>query len=498
MFIKQVRFLLFLFVYFSIFPMAAFLEKEIVVVIPSYNNKLWFDRNLGSVINQKYQNFRIIYVDDASEDGTAQLVTDYIKEHHFESKFTLIANTVRHGQLFNRYLAIHACPDDAIVFLLDGDDWLINDQVLAYINRVYTESNVLLTVGNACKSSNGQKIGHRDYTDQEIEQIGFRQLGFRGVHPRTFYAGLFKRISLEDLMHHGKFLMVATDVAFMLPMFEMARDQYAYINDLLYVYNDQNPINLYKSHFEHQIYYDLITRNRKHYEKLPENFTFERPQKKDAYTLSQVVFMQEEVAMQGFLKEQMNHGIEFDTCIKIGNGDPYRSKRYKDYFKLFQILDIGYPLNQIYHFRFNFKERLLKALDQCSSDYILIGTQAIFDDYAINLKDVIEKLEATQAFGILLGNADTEYLKQYSYNLTPYQGYQVYISNLWMFRQVFKEMSDCSGMLLRTSDCRALLKNLEIFHPNYFTLLAASNSLLPADSIVLIAQTEKKELPFNE
>jgi hypothetical protein len=208
--------------------------------------------------------------------------------------------------------------------------------------------------------------------------------------------------------------------------------------------------------------------------------------------------MQEEVAMQGFLKEQMNHGIEFDTCIKIGNGDPYRSKRYKDYFKVFQILDIGYPLNQIYHFRFNFKERLLKALDQCSSDYILIGTQAIFDDYAINLKDVIEKLEATQAFGILLGNADTEYLKQYSYNLTPYQGYQVYISNLWMFRQVFKEMSDCSGMLLRTSDCRALLKNLEIFHPNYFTLLAASNSLLPADSIVLIAQTEKKELPFNE
>ena len=498
MFIRKLRLLLFLFVYFSIFPMVAFLEKEIVVVIPSYNNKLWLERNLGSVFDQKYQNYTVVYVDDASEDGTADLVADYVKKRGMQDTFKLIRNQMRHGQLFNRYLAIHGCPDDAIIVLLDGDDWFINDQVLSYLNKIYSQTNVLLTIGNACKSSSGQKIGYRDYTDQEIEQIGFRQLGFRGVHPRTFYAGLFKRIKLEDLMHHGKFLMVATDVAFMLPMFEMARDQYAYIHDLLYVYNDQNPINLYKSHFEHQIYYDLITRNRKHYEKLPENFTFERTQKKDAYTLSQVVFMQEEVAMQEFLKKQIDNGIEFDTCIKIGNGDPYRSKRYKDYFKLFQILDIGYPLNQIYHFRFNFKERLLKALEQCSSEYVLLATQDIFKDSSIDFNHSIERLEATQAFGILLGNANQEYLKANSYNLTPDKDYQLYISNLWMFRQAFKEMSDCYGMVLRLSDCKELIKNLEIFHPNYFTLLAASNSHLPSDALFLIPHLQNKELPFNE
>lgn len=498
MFIKKLRLLLFLFVYFSIFPVVAFLEKEIVVVIPSYNNKLWLERNLGSVFDQKYQNYTVVYVDDASEDGTAYLVADYVQKRGMQHKLKLIKNQIRHGQLFNRYLAIHGCPDHAIIVLLDGDDWLINDQVLAYINRVYSQRNVLLTVGNACKSSSGQKIGHRDYTDQEIEQIGFRQLGFRGVHPRTFYAGLFKKIKLEDLMHHGKFLMVATDVAFMLPMFEMARDQYAYIHDLLYVYNDQNPINLYKSHFEHQIYYDLITRNRKPYAKLPENFTFEALEQKESCALSQVVFMQEEVAMQEFLKEQMHYGIEFDTCIKIGNGDPYRSKRYKDYFKVFQILDIGYPLNQIYHFRFNFKERLLKALDQCSSEYILIGTHEIFDNSSIDFNHLIKQLEATQAFGILLGNPDQEYLKGNSYNLAFGRDYQLYISNLWMFRQAFKEMSDCYGMVLRLSDCKELIKNLEIFHPNYFTLLAASNSYLPSDALFLIPHLQNKELPFNE
>src|SRR3989304_6153185 len=49
---------------------ANFNEKPIVVVIPSYNNKQWYQKNLDSVLTQNYHNFRIIFIDDASPDGT--------------------------------------------------------------------------------------------------------------------------------------------------------------------------------------------------------------------------------------------------------------------------------------------------------------------------------------------------------------------------------------------------------------------------------------------
>ena len=45
-------------------------HKPFVVIVPSYNNSEWVERNLRSIFEQKYDNFRVIYIDDASTDGT--------------------------------------------------------------------------------------------------------------------------------------------------------------------------------------------------------------------------------------------------------------------------------------------------------------------------------------------------------------------------------------------------------------------------------------------
>ena len=53
-------------------------EKEIVVVIPSYNNEQWYERNLQSILEQNYANFRIIYVNDCSQDRTGECVEKWV------------------------------------------------------------------------------------------------------------------------------------------------------------------------------------------------------------------------------------------------------------------------------------------------------------------------------------------------------------------------------------------------------------------------------------
>ena len=63
-------------------------------------------------------------------------------------------------------------------------------------------------------------------------------------HLRTFYAGLFKKISQEDLLHDGAFYSMTWDMAIMLPMVEMASEGHVhFIPDVLYIYNHANPLS---------------------------------------------------------------------------------------------------------------------------------------------------------------------------------------------------------------------------------------------------------------
>ena len=60
-------------------------QKNFVIVITSYNNAEWCVKNLETIFFQKnpdntsfYQNYRVIIVDDASNDGNAEYIEQYI------------------------------------------------------------------------------------------------------------------------------------------------------------------------------------------------------------------------------------------------------------------------------------------------------------------------------------------------------------------------------------------------------------------------------------
>src|SRR3989304_7228452 len=103
--------------------------KKIVVVIPSYKNENWCDKNLQSVFSQNYLNFRVLYTNDCSPDGTAQLVQRFIDNYNISDKIKFINNSERLGAMHNLYNMIHSCEDDEIVVTLDGDDMLAHTHV---------------------------------------------------------------------------------------------------------------------------------------------------------------------------------------------------------------------------------------------------------------------------------------------------------------------------------------------------------------------------------
>ena len=245
-------------------------ELPMVLVIPSYNNEKWLEKNLHSALHQNYSNYRILYVDDHSTDSTKISVEQYLKdlnidyivldfedtipdinittrafselvnqEQHF---FTLIHNKKRSGALANLYRMIHSCHDQEIIVSLDGDDWLAHDNVLKMLDEIYQSKEIWFTHGTLKEYPWGHVAWSEPIPEDIIQKNGYRERKCPS-HLRTFYTWLFKKIQLEDFLYEGEFIAMAWDMAIMFPLAEMAAERHAFIKDILYIYNMSNPIN---------------------------------------------------------------------------------------------------------------------------------------------------------------------------------------------------------------------------------------------------------------
>jgi glycosyltransferase involved in cell wall biosynthesis len=255
---------------FTVFKNYAY-ERPLVVIIPSYKNAAYYERNLSSVFSQKYDNYRVIYIDDCSPDNTGALVEKYIKRHRQTARVTLIKNPERHGALYNIYHAIHSCKDDEITVTLDGDDWFAHDHVLTRINKAYADGTTWMTYGNHERfPRNGNSIC-APIPEQIRVANNYRHYKWVTSHLRTCYAWLFKKIKIEDLQDNGQFLPVTGDLALMFPLLEMASSHVTFIPDVLYIYNMETPLNDFKERWAQQQHYENFIRSKVPYQPLDSN-----------------------------------------------------------------------------------------------------------------------------------------------------------------------------------------------------------------------------------
>jgi glycosyltransferase involved in cell wall biosynthesis len=237
-------------------------EKPIVVIIPSFNNKDWYKNNIDSVLVQKYKNYHVIYIDDASPDGTGALVDKYIKEKKLEDKITLIKNKKRLLAMENLYNAIHSCDDRVIIATLDGDDWLNTDHVFSLLNKIYSDQDVWITYGQFKRYPKPSGYFCKPFPENVIKSRSFRKYKWVSSQLRTFYCWLFKKIKKEDFLYKGSFFPMAWDLAFMFPMLEMAGHRVKFIPDVIYIYNKATQISDFTLNRPLQLFLEGIIRKR--------------------------------------------------------------------------------------------------------------------------------------------------------------------------------------------------------------------------------------------
>lgn len=246
-------------------------RRHFVIVTATYNNAQWYKQHIDSLLSQTYTDFEVVITDDASTDGTADLIAQRVEELGAQDRVKLIRNVTRQGAMANQHAMIHAhCVPVDIVAIVDGDDWLYDEHVLEHLSHVYADPNVWLTYGQFIEYPSGAHGFCIDMPEHIVRGNGFRSFGEIPSHLRTFYAGLFHKIDRKDLCDQdGQWLAMCADIAAMFPMIEMARNgHFKFISRPMLTYNSSNPINDYKVSKSLQRAIDLDLRSRVRYSAL--------------------------------------------------------------------------------------------------------------------------------------------------------------------------------------------------------------------------------------
>ena len=92
---------------------------KITIILPNYNSFLFIKKTINSVINQSYKNWKLIIVDDCSNEKTKSVLKKF--SHHKKIKiFWLKKNK---GAGFCRNYAIKKSKASYIAFIDSDDIW---------------------------------------------------------------------------------------------------------------------------------------------------------------------------------------------------------------------------------------------------------------------------------------------------------------------------------------------------------------------------------------
>lgn len=122
--------------------------KKVSVIIPVYNNSLYLDECIRSVVDQTYKNLEIIFVDDKSTDNSL----DVIGKYH-DNRIKVVKLRKNSGAAIARNKGVEVATGDYICFL-DSDDFWVKDKIKKQV-KFMSEGKYAFIYGDYAYYNNG-------------------------------------------------------------------------------------------------------------------------------------------------------------------------------------------------------------------------------------------------------------------------------------------------------------------------------------------------------
>jgi glycosyltransferase involved in cell wall biosynthesis len=92
---------------------------KVSVIIPNFNHARFLDRRIQSVLNQTFQDFEVIYLDDASSDNSDEILQKYSSD----SRIRVINNQTNSGSTFKQWNKGVDEAQGEYIWIAEADDY---------------------------------------------------------------------------------------------------------------------------------------------------------------------------------------------------------------------------------------------------------------------------------------------------------------------------------------------------------------------------------------
>lgn len=156
-------------------------ENLVSIVIPCFNAENFIEKTIRSVLNQTYQNFQIIVVDDKSTDGSVSIVRKLMRE---DARIELIELQQNYGAPAGpRNVGVRAAKGEWVAFLDSDDIW--HPKKLEYQMSVLTSTGVKFCCTSMVNFQSEDSLEFTSPDALKIEKIGFWKQMFKMRTPTS-------------------------------------------------------------------------------------------------------------------------------------------------------------------------------------------------------------------------------------------------------------------------------------------------------------------------
>ncbi|WP_297481103.1 glycosyltransferase [uncultured Photobacterium sp.] len=128
------------------------MSYSITIIIPTYNGDKYISETIESCLNLNYINYKLLVIDDCSNDKTFERVSNFTSD-----KITIVKNKVNLGLTKNINKALSFVESD--YFILLGQDDLLDKEHLNIMTKCIDTDTAIVHCNSYIIDKNNQKIG---------------------------------------------------------------------------------------------------------------------------------------------------------------------------------------------------------------------------------------------------------------------------------------------------------------------------------------------------
>lgn len=132
---------------------------KVSIIIPNYNHKPYLQQRLDSVLGQTFQDFEVIVLDDASTDGSQEVLKAY---NNHPKVSHMVFNDVNSGSPFKQWQKGIALAHGEWIWIAESDDYCELDFLSTLLSFYESDTSCVLLY---CATKHKDEISGKMYLD---------------------------------------------------------------------------------------------------------------------------------------------------------------------------------------------------------------------------------------------------------------------------------------------------------------------------------------------